>query len=57
MLVQERVAMLLHKLGSDDGLQSIQDLYKVHKSTKSKITMEFLESLGNISNEILCKPK
>lgn len=34
--VQERVAMSLYRLGSDDELQSIGDLYGVHNSTLSK---------------------
>ena len=37
MSVQERVAMSLHKLVSGDGLQSIRDLYRVHKNILSKI--------------------
>ena len=40
MPVYERVAMSLHKLGSDDRLQNMKDLYKVHKSTLSKIGRE-----------------
>lgn len=40
MPVYERVAMSLHKLGSDDRLQNMRDLYKVHKSTLSKIGRE-----------------
>ena len=39
--VQEMIAMSLHSLGSDDGWQSIRDLYGVHKSTLSKIVREF----------------
>jgi len=39
--VQERIAMSLHRLGSGDGLQSIGDLYGVHKSTLSKIVRDF----------------
>ena len=41
MPVQERVVMSLHRLGSNDALQSIGDLYGVHKSTLSKIVREF----------------
>jgi hypothetical protein len=33
--------MSLHRSGSGDGLQSIGDLYGVHKSTLSKIVREF----------------
>ena len=40
--VQERIAMSLHRLGSGDGLQSIGDLYGVHKSTLSKIVKRIL---------------
>src|SRR5665213_446391 len=43
--VQERVAMSLHRLGSGDGLQSIGDLYGVHKSTLSKIVREFCRAV------------
>ena len=32
MLVEEKVAISLHRLGSSDGLQSIKDLYEVHNS-------------------------
>ena len=32
--------MSLHRLGSGDGLQSIGDLYGVHKSTSSNILRE-----------------
>ena len=39
--VYEMVAMSLHRLGSDDGLQNIRDLYEVHKNTLSKIMREF----------------
>ena len=39
--VQERVAMSLHRLGSGDGLQTIGDLYGVHKSTLLRIVREF----------------
>ena len=34
--VQEKVAILLHKLGGGDGLQNISDLYGVHKKLLSK---------------------
>jgi hypothetical protein len=33
--------MSLHRLGGGDGLQSIGDLYDVHKTTLSKIVREF----------------
>jgi hypothetical protein len=39
--VQERIAMLLHRLGSGDGLQTISDLYGVHKNILSIIVREF----------------
>lgn len=35
------VAMSLHKLGNVDGLQSIRDLYGVHKSILLEIVKEF----------------
>ena len=35
--VQEMIAMSLHQLGSDDGLQTTDDLYGVHKNTLSII--------------------
>ena len=37
--------MSLHRLGSDDGLQSIGDLYEVHKSTLSRIVREFCKAV------------
>ena len=37
----EKVAMLLHKLGSGHGLQNLGDLYEIHKNTLSKIVKEF----------------
>ena len=36
ILVQEKVAISLHRLGSGDGLQNI-NLYEVYESTLSKI--------------------
>ena len=41
--VQDRVAMLLRRLGklNDDGLESIEDLYGIHKNTFSTIIKEF----------------
>jgi hypothetical protein len=41
VLVQERIAVLLHELGRDDGLQTIQGLYGVHKSILKKIIRNF----------------
>ena len=35
------IAMSLHRLSSGNELQSIGDLYEVHKSTLSKIMKEF----------------
>jgi hypothetical protein len=43
--VQERIAMALHRLGSGDGLQTIGDLYGVHKSTLSIIVREFCRAM------------
>jgi len=43
--VQERIAMSLHRLGNGDGLQSIGDLYGVHKSTLSIIVREFCRAV------------
>jgi len=37
--------MSLHGLGSGDGLQSIGDLYGVHKSTLLKIVREFYRAI------------
>ena len=45
MPVQERIAMSLHRLGSGDGLQTIGDLYGVHKSTLSIIVREFCRAV------------
>ena len=39
--MQERVAMSLHRLHNGNELQSIRDLYEVHKSTLSKMMREF----------------
>lgn len=39
--VQEMVAISLHKLGSGDGLQSIRNLYEVHKRILSKKIKDF----------------
>jgi hypothetical protein len=39
--VQERIAMLLHRVGSGDKLQTIGDLYGVHKNILSIIVREF----------------
>ena len=43
--VQDRIAMSLHRLGSGDGLQTIGDLYKVHKSTLSIVVREFCRAV------------
>ena len=45
MLVQERITMSLHRLGSGDGLQTISDLYGVHKTTLSIIVREFCRAV------------
>lgn len=45
--VQEKVAMSLHQLGNDDGLQNIGDLYEVHKSILTKIIKEFCRVIRN----------
>ena len=37
--------MSLHRLGNDDGLQSIGDLYGVHKSILSKIVRKFCRAI------------
>ena len=36
-MMQDNVVMSLHRLGSGDGLQSIQNLYGVHNYTLSTI--------------------
>ena len=41
MLVQERVVMSLHILGSGDGLQNIGDIYEMYKNVLSKIVRKF----------------
>ena len=51
--VQERIAMSLHRLGSGDGLQSIGDLYGVHKSTLSKIVREFCRAVRKYLQPVL----
>jgi hypothetical protein len=43
--VQERITMSLHRLGSGDGLQTIGDLYGVHKNTSSIIVREFYRAV------------
>ena len=43
--VQEMIAMSLHRLGSGDGLQTIGDLYGVHKNTLSIIVREFCRAM------------
>lgn len=43
--MQERVARSLDRLDSGDGLQSIGNLYGVHKSTLSKIVREFCRAI------------
>ena len=45
MPVQDRIAMSLHRLGSGDGLQTIGDLYGVHKSTISIVVREFCRAV------------
>lgn len=41
MLVQERVTISLHMLGSSNGLQGIGNLYGVHKNTLSELLRNF----------------
>jgi hypothetical protein len=43
--VQDRIAMSLHRLGSGDGLQTIGDLYGVHKNTLSIVVREFCRAV------------
>ena len=43
--VQDRIAMSLHRLGSGDGLQTIGDLYGVHKNTLSIVVREFCKTV------------
>ena len=43
--VQDRIAMSLHQLGSGGGLQTIGDLYEVHKSTLSIVVREFCRAV------------
>lgn len=50
--MQEMIAMLLYTLGSGDGLQSIGDLYGIHKSTLSKIAREFCKAVRKHLNPI-----
>ena len=38
--MQEMVTMSLYRFSSGDGLQSIRNLYGVHKSALSKVIME-----------------
>ena len=46
MSVQERITMSLHRLDSGDGLQTIGDLYGVHKNTLSIIKVrEFCKAV------------
>jgi hypothetical protein len=53
--MQDMIAMSLHRLGSGDGLQTIDDLYGVHKSTLSLVVREFVERLENIYKRFLYK--
>ena len=43
--VQERIAMSLHRLASGDGLQTIGNLYGVHKSILSILVREFCRAV------------
>ena len=43
--VQEKIAMLLHRLGSGNGLQTIGDFYRVYKNTLSIIVREFCKAV------------
>ena len=44
--VQYYVVILLHRLGSGDGLQNIGDFYEVYKSTLSKIVKKYFRVVG-----------
>jgi hypothetical protein len=55
VLVQDRIAMSLHQLGSGDELQTIGDLYGVHKSKISIIVRDFCRAVENIYNRFLYK--
>ena len=43
--VQKREVISLHRLGVGNGLQSIRDLYGVHKSILLKIVREFCKAI------------
>jgi hypothetical protein len=43
--VQDRITMSLHRLGSGDRLQTIGDLYGVHKNTLSIVVREFCKAV------------
>ena len=45
MPVQDKIAMSLHRLGSGDELQTIGDLYGVHKSSLSIVVREFCRTV------------
>ena len=45
MLVQDMIAILLHRLGSGNGLQTIGDLYEVHKNTLSIVVRDFCRAV------------
>ena len=47
--------MSLHRLGSGDRLQTIGDLYGVHKSTLPIVLGSFVERLEIIYNQFLYK--
>ena len=53
--VQERIAMSLHRLDSDGGLQIIDDLYGVHKNTLFIIVKEFRRAVRNYLQLVLYK--
>lgn len=41
VLMQERVVIALHRIGSGNQLQTIRNIYEVYKSTLSKIIRKF----------------
>ena len=45
VLVYEKVAMSLHRLGSGDILQNIGDLFRVQNNTLSKTVLEFCRAI------------
>ena len=45
MPVQDNIVMSLHRLGNSDGLQTIGDLYGVHKNTLLIVVREFYRAV------------